>query len=201
VMAPVAQEDVLFEDNKPVSVADTEIIEEEEEPLITKVKEEDPYKDLVSTFTAPEQEREVDIYGEKPEDRSFGLKELEVPSGGLNSALTQDTGAAGKGIVTGALNQILKPAIRQGITKALRRPVTRTAPKKVAKAAPKVAPKKLSATQIAALQKGAPAQKLDMSKLTSVKKPAAKKVDIATLSPLKDITSLSALLAGGKGQG
>lgn len=201
VMAPVAQEDVLFEDNKPVSVADTEIIEDEEEPLITKVKEEDPYKDLVSTFTAPEQEREVDIYGEKPEDRSFGLKELEVPSGGLNSALTQDTGAAGKGIVTGALNQILKPAIRQGITKALRRPVTRTAPAKVAKAAPKVAPKKLSATQIAALQKGAPAQKLDMSKLTSVKKPAAKKVDVATLSPLKDITSLSALLAGGKGQG
>jgi hypothetical protein len=99
------------------------------------------------------------------------------------------------------LNQILKPAIRQGITKALRRPVTRTAPAKVAKAAPKVAPKKLSATQIAALQKGAPAQKLDMSKLTSMKKPAAKKVDVASLSPLKDITSLSALLAGGKGQG
>jgi hypothetical protein len=202
VLAPVAQEDVLFESGTPVSVADKAIFEEEEEaPVAVVKKEEDPYKDLVSSFTAPEQERETDIYGETPEDRSFGLKELDVPSGGLNSALTQDTGGAGKAIVTGALNQILKPAIRQGITKTLRRPVTRTAPARVAKAAPKVAPKKLSATQMAAMQRNVPAQKVDLSKLTPTKKPTAKKVDVATLSPLKDITSLSALLAGGKGQG
>lgn len=203
VMAPVAQEDVLFEDNKPVSVAETGIIDQEEEPVRAKVKEEDPYKELISSFTAPEQEGTVDVYGEEPARDMMGLKELEIPSGGLNSGLTQDTGAAGKGIVTGALNQLLKPAIRQGITKTLKRPVTRTAARvpTPAKVAPKVAPKKLSATQMAALQKGAPAKKVDMSKLTAMKKPAAKKVDVATLSPLKDITSLSALLAGGKGQG
>jgi hypothetical protein len=158
----------------------------------------DVYDEFTGNLVAPAAEGAVADIGDEL------LQPLDVagkPLGGLQTPLTQDTGTAGKAVMTGALNQILKPAIRQGITKTMRRPTTRPMVQQPTRVAAKAPPKKLSATQMAAMQSQAPAQKMDISKLTPTKKPVAQKVDVSKLSPLKDITSLSALLAGGKGQG
>jgi hypothetical protein len=174
------------------------------------VQEEEPISQVASRDEAGQVIRPEDLYDdvtanlvttpidetEKPTD-VFGR-----PIGGLQSGLTRDAGGAGKNLVTGALNQILKPALRQGITKTLKRQVARPAtpkpkPKRVVPV--KAAPRRLSATQLAALQNRQQMQAPNAAAPT--RKPAAQKVDVATLSPLKDITSLSALLAGGKGQG
>lgn len=155
------------------------------------IRPEDLYDDVTANLvTTPmdETEKPTDVFGR--------------PIGGLQAGLTRDAGGAGKNLVTGALNQILKPALRQGITKTLKRQVARPAtpkpkPKRVVPV--KAAPRRLSATQLAALQNRQQVQAPNAAAPT--RKPAAQKVDVATLSPLKDITSLSALLAGGKGQG
>jgi len=168
-----------------------------EEQRPEAARQTDAFDEFTQNLVAtPTKEAAPDFGGEllKP------LGEIDKPMGGLQTSLTQDTGTAGKSIVSGALNQILKPAFRQGITKTLRRPTTRPnqAPTRVAA---KTAPRRLSADQMAAIQRTQPLQKMDISKAAPKRKPVAQKVDVAKLTPLKDITSLSALLAGGKGQG
>jgi hypothetical protein len=176
------------------SIYEMPAIEEQRPEAARQIDAFDEFtQNLVAT---PTEEAAPDIGGEllKP------LGEIDKPLGGLQATLTQDAGTAGKSMVSGALNQILKPAFRQGITKALRRPATRPnqAPTRVAA---KTAPRRLSADQMAAMQRTQPLQKIDINKVAPTKKPVAQKVDVAKLTPLKDITSLSALLAGGKGQG
>jgi hypothetical protein len=175
---------------------------QEEEPIVQvasrgeaaqpAIRPEDLYEDVSGNLvTTPidETEKPTDVFGR--------------PVGGLQTTLTRDAGGAGRNLVTGALNQILKPALRQGITKTLKRQVARPAarpqPKRPAQV--KAAPRKLSATQLAALQNRPRVQAPNAAAAVQAKKPVAQKVDVSTLSPLKDITSLTALLAGGKGQG
>ena len=142
---------------------------------------------LVTTVT-DDAENTTDIFGR--------------PISGLQTGLTQDTSGAGRSIVTGALNQILKPALRQGLTKTMKRKLVRPT---VAKPKPKrptpvkAPPRKLSATQLAALQNRPRVPIVNPAAPPQAKKPVAQKVDVTKLSPLEDITSLSALLAGGKG--
>jgi hypothetical protein len=163
-----------------------------DEPTQPSIRPEDLYDDVSGNLvTTPidEAEKPTDVFGR--------------PIGGLQTSLTRDAGGAGRGIVTGALNQILKPALRQGITKTLKRQVARPAarPQPKRPTPVKAAPRKLSATQLAALQNRPRVQAPNAAAAVQAKKPVAQKVDVSTLSPLKDITSLTALLAGGKGQG
>jgi len=105
-------------------------------------------------------------------------------------------------LVSGALNQVLRPAIRQGLTRAIKGTPT----KQVAK---RPQPKSgLSAQQLAQIrsavsgQKQQPAQKIDMSKiLAKAKTPPyvpPKKVDVSKLTPITNVASLTSIL-GGKG--
>lgn len=134
------------------------------------------------------------------EDKPVNIGGLNILDGGLNANaqnLTQDTGAAGKAVVAGALNQILKPAIKRGVTTALTRPVTKTGVRKVQK--PATAKTVLTPQQVMSARKTTAPQKVDVSTLRPVVKAAPKKVDIAKLTPVSNIASLSALLANKKG--
>jgi hypothetical protein len=169
-----------------------------EERRPAQARPEDVYDEFTKNLVAPAAE---DAIADISDELIQPLDVAGKPLGGLQTPLMQDAGTAGKTVMTGALNQILKPAIRQGITKSLRRPTTRPMTQAPARVAAKTPPKKLSPTQMAAMQSKAPAQKVDINTLAPTKKPVAQKVDVSKLSPLTDITSLSALLAGGKGKG
>jgi len=105
-------------------------------------------------------------------------------------------------LVSGALNQVLRPAVRQGLTRAIKGAPT----KQVAK---RPQPKSgLSAQQLAQAraamtgQKQAPTQKIDMSKILQKSKTPPyvppKKVDVSKLTPITNVASLTSIL-GGKG--
>jgi hypothetical protein len=127
----------------------------------------------------------VDVAGEKP---GIGMK---APTLGGLAAGFMPTGG-GKSLISGALNQILKPAIRQGITKTLRgtptRPVAkRPAPTRVA-AKP---PARMSPTQLAALR---PTQPVAPRPVQQGKPMPPKKKDVSTLTPVTNIAGLTSLL-------
>ena len=105
--------------------------------------------------------------------------------------------------VTGALQQVIRPAIRQGLTRAIKGTPTRPVRKQPVK------PKQpLTAEQMARLRttggtQGQPAKKIDMDKvLAQSKKPTyvpPKKVDVSKLTPVTNVASLTSILGGGKG--
>lgn len=105
--------------------------------------------------------------------------------------------------VTGALQQVIRPAIRQSLTRAIKGTPTRQVRKQP------VSPKQpLNAEQMARLRttsgaQGQPAKKIDMSKvLAQSKKPTyvpPKKVDVSKLTPVTNVASLTSILGGGKG--
>jgi hypothetical protein len=104
-------------------------------------------------------------------------------------------------LVTGALNQFLRPAIKTGLTKAIKGTPTKTLVKRpVQKKAPLTA---LQAQKVrGATQPQQAPRSIDMSKITG--KPVAKvappkKVDVKTLTPITNVASLSSILSGGKG--
>ena len=167
----------------------------EEVPMARKVAGEEPVGGLTA-MTQPDvldqasesmlkpvtEESTVDVAGQQP---GAGMKT------GLASLMPS---AAGQGVMTGALNQILKPAIRQGITKSLRgtpsRPVAKrpAQPQRVAAPAPRMTPQQVAQAR---QQSIAPKPATPQAKVAP-----PKKKDVATLTPVTNIAGLTSLLKG-----
>lgn len=148
----------------------------------------DLYEGVTDSLITPKTEESViDVAGESSKTAP-GL-------GALASKFMPEV--TGQAVVSGALNQILKPALRQGITKALRgapaRPVAR---KPAPRPAPRPAPTRMSPTQVAAARQArpvpAPAGIPPKQAPTRVAPP--KKKDVATLTPVSNIAGLTSLL-------
>lgn len=176
--------------------------------------------------TAPEDEKDIyaglsqETFG-LPTDGTIDVAEADIATddgtgimdlieGGLNKVQqgfvdATDPDKIKDTLVSGALQQVVRPAIRQGLTRAIRgtpsRPVARTPRPKQA----------LTPQQIAALRSASGAQKqtapkkIDMSKVMAQiknKQPTyvpPKKADVSKLTPVTDVASLSSILGGGKG--
>jgi hypothetical protein len=107
--------------------------------------------------------------------------------------------------ITGALQQVIRPAIRTGLTRAIKgtpsRPVARAPQPKKPLTPQQLA--QLRASQTTQKQQPA-AKKIDMNKiLAQIKKPQQyvppKKADVSKLTPVTDVASLTSILGGGKG--
>lgn len=144
----------------------------------------DVYEGVTDSLITPKtNESVIDVAG-KPDEKVAGLNALAskfMPAGG------------GQAVVSGALNQILKPALRQGITKALRgapaRPVVR-------RPAPRTAPSRMTPMQVTAARQAQPVQAPVQASVAPTPKRVAppKKRDIATLTPVTNIAGLTSLL-------
>ena len=179
----------------------------------TEVAPEDEYEDIYAgltdeTFGMPT-DGTVDV-AEADIATDDGTGIMDLIEGGLNKVQqgfvdATDPDKVKDALISGALQQVVRPAIRQGLTRAIRgrpsRPVART---------PK--PKRtLTPEQIAALRTASGAQKqtapkqIDMSKVMAQiknKQPTyvpPKKADVSKLTPVTDVASLSSILGGGKG--
>jgi hypothetical protein len=136
----------------------------------------------------------------KGDELPVNIGGMNILEGGLNAAqgFVQDPAKTGQSLVTGALNQFLRPAIKQGVSKALTRKLmpARQPPRQVRRPAPtKTA---LAPQQVTAVRKPPP-QKVDVSKLRPTTTAAPKKVDVSKLTPVSDIASLTSLLAKKQG--
>jgi hypothetical protein len=135
------------------------------------------------------------------ENAPVNIGGLNILEGGLNSAqgLVADPAKTGQNLVTGALNQFLRPAIKQGVSKALTRKLmpARQPPRQVRKPAPTRTA--LTPQQVTAMRKTSAPQKVDVSKLRPATTVAPKKVDVSKLTPVSDIASLTSMLAKKQG--
>lgn len=133
------------------------------------------------------EETVIDIAGK--EEPAIGMK--SSPLGGLAAGLMPKGGTPA--IVSGALNQILKPAIRQGLTKAMRGTPARPVAKKPA---PRQTPARMSPTQLAAARQArpTPATPAVAPKQAQARVAPPKKKDVATLTPVTNIAGLTSLL-------
>lgn len=135
-----------------------------------------------------------------------GTKPAET-AGGLNATSDQSGSSGISNKVVGTLASGLGSLVKQGVTKSVKGNLTQTSARPPVKRVPVPisAPKKLSATQLAALTKTTPvapsrttASSVGALKpVTSMTTPP-KKVDVSKLTPVTNIASLSALL-GKKG--
>lgn len=133
------------------------------------------------------EETVIDVAGK--EEPAIGMK--GAPLGGLAAGLMPKGGTPA--IVSGALNQILKPALRQGLTKAMRGAPARPVAKKPA---PRPAPTRMTPAQLAAARqvRPAPATAPVAPRQTQARVAPPKKKDVATLTPVTNIAGLTSLL-------
>lgn len=151
------------------------------------VAEPDVLDQFSDSMLKPQTEESVvDVAGEKP---GIGMKATGL--GALAAGLMPTT--SGDKMITGALNQILKPAIRQGITKTLRgtpsRPVAKrpAQPQRVKAPAPRMTPQQLAQMRQAQTVAPKPAT-------TQARVAPPKKKDVSTLTPVSNIAGLTSLL-------
>lgn len=185
----VTDEDVAFYAGRPTAVTEDSVIDTMGEE-VAKKPAEDVYAGLEMGITPMSDEKPVDIAGMEEKPTSGGLSSLVDTS--------KITPAA---IGAGVLNQVVRPAIKSGLTRALtktpvRKPVQRKAPTRLA------APKQLTGAQLQAARAkpvGAPTTKAVPAQYAKTATP--KKVDVSTLTPITNISGLTAMLAKNKGQG
>lgn len=180
---------------------DTAIFPKEVQDIAESVRTAAPAAAIEAEDVLPSQTVQVETpEGEAPVDLS-GMPQapvMNVPTAGAlqTAGLTQDTGEAQKQ-ASGALNQILRPAIQQGISRAIAAPVTRPSARQMM---PSVSAARPIVPQGGALKQAAsapPPQKVDVSQLIPIYKPAPKRADVRTLTPITNIAGLSALLKRG----
>jgi hypothetical protein len=195
----ITEEDIVFSGGKADIDAEESLADKSQ--IVATKKAVDPYAGLDEGITSLTEDGTVDVAGGKTPN---------IIDGGLNvlSDLAGRTGLVDSGggmstdkLVTGALNQFLRPAIKTGLTKAIKGTPTKTLVKRpVQKKAPLTA---LQAQKVrGATQPQQAPRSIDMSKITG--KPVAKvappkKVDVKTLTPITNVASLSSILSGGKG--
>lgn len=190
--------DKVTPEEQPVNEYD-QALYAEEMPLAQKAVQEEP-KGGLSAVAQPDaldqfsdsmlkpqtEESVVDVAGEKP---GIGMKATGL--GALAAGLMPTT--SGDKMITGALNQILKPAIRQGITKTLRGTPSRPAmkrpaqPQRVKAPAPRMTPQ-----QLAQMRQAQPVTPKPATTQARVAPP--KKKDVSTLTPVSNIAGLTSLL-------
>lgn len=205
----VEESDILFTGGDSFFAPEEGVISTTATEVVPEVEDEDIYAGVADeTFGLPT-DGTVDVAeADIATDDGTGISDLI--EGGLNKVQqgfvdATDPDKIKNTLISGALQQVVRPAIRQGLTRAIRgtpaRPVART---------PK--PKQtLTPQQIAALRTASGAQKqtapkkIDMSKIMAQiknKQPTyvpPKKADVSKLTPVTDVASLSSILGGGKG--
>lgn len=190
-LIPTEQPIVITTTQEPV---EAEVLPTEELPLYEEkpvgglnvvAKSPDVYEGVTDTVVKPQAEDSaVDVAGEP----GIGMKTTGL--GSLAAGLAPAVG--GKSLITGALNQILKPAIRQGITKTLRGTPSKPAAKKPT---PAPAPSRMSPTQLAAARVNqTPVTPSIAPKTVAAKTVPPKKKNVATLTPVTNIAGLTSLL-------
>lgn len=193
--ADVTEEDIVFSGGKasvdaPETVLDTA-------PAAVAAKPYDPYEGLdQAMMNAPAEEAEVDISGQKKEG---------VLPGGLNAVqqlagkLVPDVSFDKNKMITGALNQFVRPAIQQGLTRAIKGTPTKPVMRRPVQKRPMPAQQQTQMARAPVPTQRAP-QTIDMTKVRQVAKaPPPKKVDVKTLTPITNVAGLTSILNRGKG--
>lgn len=187
----IKDEDIAFYGGKPTAVTEDSVIDTIAED--TTKKPEDVLAGMSNIGVTPMgEEKPVDIAGMQEKPALGGLASLVDTSKITPSA-----------IGAGVLNQVVRPAIRQGLTKAVMgTPTRRPVAKKPTQLA---APKQLSGAQLQAARSAAgkrptaPATKVAPTQTARVAPP--KKMDVAKLTPITNISGLTSMLMKNKGQG
>ena len=195
----LTEEDIVFSGGKATVDAEDTLVDDSQIASAKKVTAVDPYAGLDENITNLTEDGAVDVAGGKtPAIIDGGLNVLSDIAG-RTGLVDSGGGISTDKLVTGALNQFLRPAIKTGLTKAIKGTPTKTLVKRpVQKKAPLTA---LQAQKVRGATKQAP-QTIDMSKVASrpvTKVAPPKKVDVKTLTPITNVASLSSILSGGKG--
>ena len=195
----ITEEDIVFSGGKADIDAEESLADKSQ--IVSTKKVVDPYAGLDENIANLAEDSTVDVTGRQGPS---------IIDGGLNvlSNLAGRTGLVDSGggmstdkLVTGALNQFLRPAIRTGLTRAIKGTPTKTLVKRPVQKKSPLTTAQLQQARGAGQQKQAP-RTIDMSKV--INKPVAKvappkKVDVKTLTPISDVASLTSILTGGKG--
>lgn len=195
----LTEEDIVFSGGKADIDAEDSLVDTSQVASAKKTTAVDPYAGLDENITNLAEDSTVDIAGRKgPTIIDGGLNVLNDIAG-KTGLVDSGGGISTDKLVTGALNQFLRPAIKSGLTKAIKGTPTKTLVKRpVQKKAPLTA---LQAQQARGANKQPP-KTIDMTKVASrpvTKVAPPKKVDVKTLTPITNVASLSSILSGGKG--
>lgn len=192
----VKEEDIVFSGGRAGIDAPESLVDTAPAPLAAKPF--DPYQGLEQTMAgAPTEESAIDIAGQKQgELLPGGLNAMQDIAGKFMPTEKQfDTSK----MVTGALNQFVRPAIQQGLTRAIRGTPSRPAVRRPVQRKPAVAPQQTQVARAPVPAQRAP-QKIDMSQIRpTAKAPPPKKVDVKTLTPITNVAGLTSILNRGKG--
>lgn len=197
VPADLTEEDIVFSGGKASVDAPESITDAVGTPVQVAAKPYDPYEGLdQAMMNAPTEESAVDITGKKQEG---------VLPGGLNAVqqlagkLVPDVSFDKNKMITGALNQFVRPAIQQGLTRAIKGTPTKPVMRRPAPKRPMPAQQQTQMARAPAPVQRAP-QTIDMTKVRQVAKaPPPKKVDVKTLTPITNVAGLTSILNRGKG--
>jgi hypothetical protein len=197
----LTEEDIVFSGGKATVDAEDTLVDDTLTATAKKTTPVDPYAGLDEGITNLTEDGTVDVAGGKTPSIIDGGLNVLSDIAGRTGLVDSGGGMSTDKMVTGALNQFLRPAIKTGLTRAIKGTPTKTIVKRpVQKKAPLTA---LQAQKVrGANQPQQAPRSIDMSKITG--KPVAKvappkKVDVKTLTPITNVASLSSILSGGKG--
>lgn len=197
----LTEEDIVFSGGKATVDAEDTLVDDTLTATAKKTTPVDPYAGLDEGITSLTEDGTVDVAGSKTPSIIDGGLNVLSDIAGRTGLVDSGGGMSTDKMVTGALNQFLRPAIKTGLTRAIKGTPTKTIVKRpVQKKAPLTA---LQAQKVrGANQPQQAPRSIDMSKITG--KPVAKvappkKVDVKTLTPITNVASLSSILSGGKG--
>lgn len=207
--ADAEESDVLFQSGAARYAPEEGVISAEELDAITGKPEakKDVYAGIgEETFGLPT-DGTVDIaQGDVAAPDIAGTE--SILEGGLNKVQqslvdSTDTNKIKDQLISGALQQVIRPAVRQGLTRAIKGTPTRQVRKQPVKPKQPLTAEQLARVRTAGGTQGQPAKKIDMDKvLAQSKKPTyvpPKKVDVSKLTPVTNVASLTSILGGGKG--
>lgn len=201
VPSDVTDEDIVFSGGKADIDAEDSLVDTSQVASAKKTTAVDPYAGLDQNIDNLSEDSTIDIAGRKgPTIIDGGLNAL-TDLAGKTGLVDSGGGISTDKLVTGALNQFLRPAIRTGLTRAIKGTPTKTLVKRpVQKKAPLTAMQAQQAR--GATQPQQAPRTIDMSKVAGrpvAKVAPPKKVDVKTLTPITDVASLTSILSGGKG--
>ncbi len=200
VPSDLTEEDIVFSGGKADIDSEESLVDTSQVASAKKTTAVDPYAGLDENITNLAEDSTVDVTGRQgPTIIDGGLNALTDIAG--RTGLVDTSGMTTDKLVTGALNQFLRPAIKTGLTKVIKGTPTKTLVKRPVQRKSPLTTAQLQQARGASQPKQAP-RTIDMSKV--VGKPVAKvappkKVDVKTLTPITDVASLTSILSGGKG--
>lgn len=199
--ADITEEDIIFSGGKADIDAEDTLVDTTEMPAARKTAAVDPYAGLDENIANLSEESTIDVTGRQAPSIIEGGLNAVTDLAGRTGLVDSGGGISTDKLVTGALNQFVRPAIKQGLTRAIKGTPTKTLVKRPAqKKAPLTAAQVQKARGVQQPQQAPRA--IDMSKVAGkpvAKAPPPKKVDVKTLTPITNVAGLTSILSGGKG--